>query len=230
MTIDLDELAEGLSEFEDTRKQKSSSPRDDRIIAGFDEIVRFVSEHGRLPKNIEGNDIFERLYATRLGQIRRLDGARELLTDADIHDLLSDENIAAAEELDLDADTLLAELEADFGHDELTNLTHVRSAADKRAAEEVANRTSCRDFDQFEPLFKLVQEEMKSGQRPVASFGKDRRVDQGDFFILGGQTVYVALVGDEFYNQGQNINDVRLRVIYSNKTESICFDRLFFGL
>lgn len=220
MTIDLDELAEGLSEFEDTRKQKSSSPRDDRVIAGFDEIVRFVSEHGRLPKNIGGNDIFERLYATRLEQIRRLDGARELLADADIHDLLSDENIAAAEERDLDADTLLAELEADFGDDELTNLTHVRSAADKRAAEEVASRTSCRDFDQFEPLFKLVQEEMKSGQRPVASFGKDRRVDQGDFFILGGQTVYVALVGDEFYNQGQNINDARLRVIYSNKTES----------
>ena len=220
MTIDLDELAEGLSEFEDTRKLKSSSPRDDRIIAGFDEIVSFVSEQGRLPKNIEGNHIFERLYATRLEQIRRLDGVRKLLADADIHDLLSDENIAAAEELDLDADTLLAELEADFGDDELTKLTHVRSAADKRAAEEVASRASCRDFDQFEPLFKLVQEEMKSGQRPVASFGKDRRVDQGDFFILGGQTVYVALVGDEFYNQGQNINDARLRVIYSNKTES----------
>lgn len=49
---------------------------------------------------------------------------------------------------------------------------------------------------------------------------KDRRIDQGDFFILSGQTVYVAHLGDEFYNQGQNLNDARLRVIYSNKTES----------
>ena len=182
--------------------------------------MSFVAEQGRLPMNIEGNDIFERLYATRLEQIRRLDGARELLAGADIHDLLSDENIAAADDLHLDADTLLAEREADVGEDELTNLTHVRSAVDKRAAEEVASRTACRDFDQFDPLFKLVQEEMKSGQRPVASFGKDRRVDQCDFFILGGQTVYVAQVGDEFYNPGQKISDVRLRVIYSNKTES----------
>lgn len=220
MTIDLDELAEGLSEFEDTRKPKSSSPRDERIIAGFEEIVRFVSAHGHLPKNTEGNDIFERLYATRLDQIRKLEGAQELLAELDTHKLLSEHGIDGAATDDLDPDTLLAELEADFADNELTTLTHVRSAAEKRSAEEIANRNFCNDFDQFEPFFKLVQEEIKSGQRLVASFGKDRRIDQADFFILSGQTVYVADVGDEFYNQGQNLNDARLRVIYSNKTES----------
>ena len=220
MTIDLDELAEGLSEFEDTRKAKSSTPRDDRIIAGFEEIVAYVSEHGRQPRNIEGSDIFERLYATRLNQIRKLEGASELLAHLDTHNLLSEEDTQYSTSSELDSDTLLAELEADFADDELTTLTHVRSAAEKRAAEEIANRAICSDFDQFEPLFKLVQEEIKSGQRLVASFGKDRRIDQGDFFILSGQTAYVAHLGDEFYNQGQNLNDARLRVIYSNKTES----------
>ena len=110
MTIDLDELAEGLSEFEDTRKAKSSSPRDDRIIAGFEEIVAFVSEHGRQPRNIEGNDIFERLYATRLNQIRKLEGASELLAHLDKHNLLSEEDTQHSTSSELDSDTLLAEL------------------------------------------------------------------------------------------------------------------------
>lgn len=220
MTTDLDELAEGLFEFEDTRKAKSSSPRDDRIIAGFEEIVAFVTEHGGQPRNIEGNDVFERLYAARLSQIRKLEGASVLLAHLDKHNLLSAEDTQHSTISELDSDSLLAELEVDFSDDELTTLTNVRSAAEKSAGEEVANRNSCSDFDQFEPLFKLVQEEIKSGKRLVTSFKQGRRIDQGDFFILGGQTVYVAHVGDEFYNQGQNLNDARLRAIYSNKTES----------
>ena len=221
MTIDLDELAEGLAEFEQKKKSKSASPIDDRIVAGFEEINRFVSEHKREPKNIEGRDIFERLYAVRLEQIRQREGIVNLLGDIDTHELL-DPSLIQSEtgETEVDEDALLAELKADFGDDDLTELKHVRSSAEKRAAEEIANRTLCSDFDQFEPLFKSVKEEIKVGIRLVGSFGKDRKVDQGDFFILGGQTVYVANVGDEFYNQGQNIKDARLRVIYSNKTES----------
>lgn len=220
MTIDLDELAEGLSEFEDTHKAKSSSPRDDRIIAGFEEIVAFISEHGRQPRNIEGNDIFERLYATRLNQIRKLEGASELLAHLDTHNLLFEDNIQDSATEDLDSDTLLAELEVDFADNELTTLTHVRSAAEKRAAGEIANREACRDFDQFEPLFQLIQKEIKSGQRLIAPFRDNRRIRQGELLILSGQTLYVAEVGEEFYNERQNIDDARLRVIYSNKTES----------
>src|SRR5688500_5377782 len=36
------------------------SPREQRIIAGFEEIVRFVAEHGRAPQHGENGDIFER--------------------------------------------------------------------------------------------------------------------------------------------------------------------------
>jgi hypothetical protein len=44
----------------------SRSAREERIIAGFEEIERFVAEHGKLPQHGEGRDIFERLYAVRL--------------------------------------------------------------------------------------------------------------------------------------------------------------------
>ena len=186
-------------------KQNRRLPEMTESLRGLRKSLLFVSEHGRQPRNIEGNDIFERLYATRLNQIRKLEGASELLAHLDKHNLLSEEDTQHSTSSELDSDTLLAELEVDFADDELTTLTHVRSAAEKRAAEEIANRTSCSDFDQFEPLFKLVQEEIKSGQRLVASFGKDRRIEQGDFFILSGQTVYVAHLGDEFYNQATKL-------------------------
>ncbi|MCY7274275.1 MAG: hypothetical protein LH702_11170, partial [Phormidesmis sp. CAN_BIN44] len=42
------------------------SAREERIIAGFEEIERFVAEQGRLPEHGETCDIFERLYAVRL--------------------------------------------------------------------------------------------------------------------------------------------------------------------
>ena len=221
MTIDLDELAEELSEFEDKKKAKSSSPLQDRVIAGFEEINRFVDEHERIPQNIEGRDIFERLYAVRLKEIRKLEVSSELLSEIDSHGLLlveadSDQLIEEA----LDEDDLLAELEPDFGETELSQLTHVRSSAEKRAAEEIANRTICQDFDQFAPLFKSVQADIKSGMRPVAPFGKDAKVEQGDFFIVDGLTAYVADAGEEFKKEGLDRTDARLRVIFSNKTES----------
>ena len=221
MTIDLDELAEELSEFEDKKKAKSSSPLQDRVIAGFEEINRFVDEHERIPQNIEGRDIFERLYAVRLKEIRKLEVSSELLSEIDSHGLLliEDDSDQMLDE-DLDEDDLLAELETDFGETELSQLTHVRSSAEKRAAEEIANRTICQDFDQFAPLFKSVQADIKSGMRPVMPFGKDAKVEQGDFFIVDGLTAYVAHAGEEFKKEGLDRTDARLRVIFSNKTES----------
>ena len=221
MTIDLDELAEELSEFEDKKKAKSSSPLQDRVIAGFEEINRFVDEHERIPQNIEGRDIFERLYAVRLKEIRKLEVSSELLSEIDSHGLLliEDDSDQMLDE-DLDEDDLLAELETDFGETELSQLTHVRSSAEKRAAEEIANRTICQDFDQFAPLFKSVQADIKSGKRPVVPFGKDAKVEQGDFFIVDGLTAYVAHAGEEFKKEGLDRTDARLRVIFSNKTES----------
>ena len=221
MTIDLDELAEELSEFEDKKKAKSSSPLQDRVIAGFEEITRFVDEHERIPQNIEGRDIFERLYAVRLKEIRKLEVSSELLSEIDSHGLLliEDDSDQMLDE-DLDEDDLLAELETDFGETELSQLTHVRSSAEKRAAEEIANRTICQDFDQFAPLFKSVQADIKSGMRPVVPFGKDAKVEQGDFFIVDGLTAYVAHAGEEFKKEGLDRTDARLRVIFSNKTES----------
>lgn len=75
----------------DTTSESSGgrSPKEQRIIAGFEEIVRFVEEHGRSPRNDPGADIFERIYAVRLESIRNSPECRTLLVGIDSHGLLS---------------------------------------------------------------------------------------------------------------------------------------------
>ncbi len=63
-------------------------PREERVIAGFEEIQRFVEKHGRAPQHGEDRDIFERLYAVRLDRLRALPDCRALLEPLDHQGLL----------------------------------------------------------------------------------------------------------------------------------------------
>ena len=58
---DLDELAGELAEFDVPEKKGGRPPREERVIAGFEDIQRFVETHGRAPRHGEDRDIFERL-------------------------------------------------------------------------------------------------------------------------------------------------------------------------
>lgn len=140
----------------------------------------------------------------------------------DTHDLLpGTEAVAEAGADYLDDDALLAGLGVDAPRtsDDITVLKYVRTHAERRAAEDVANRTPCQDFDRFKPLFERAEQELQSGVRTSVRFGRDASIAKGGFFILGGQMVYVAEKGEEFKAPNGGI-DARLRVIYSNGTES----------
>jgi T5orf172 domain len=202
-------------------KNDSRTPREERIIAGFEEIQRFVEEHGHPPQHGEGRDIFERLYAVRLDRLRALDDCRALLEPLDHRGLLAGEKpvtISVADEID--DDELLAQLgvEATAPAD-ITELRHVRSAAEKRAAEEIANRQKCEDFDSFKPLFERVQKELSAGLRQTRRFERKSEIAPGRFYILGGQKTYVAATEEPFTNE-HGYKDARLRVIFDNGTES----------
>lgn len=217
---DLDELRAELDEFAQPEKKKGHSAREERIIAGFEEIQRFVDQHGRAPQHDENRDIFERLYAVRLDRMRTLEECRTLLAPMDHQGLLSGDYATEVEPVEaMDDDALLAELGGAAGASELTELRHVRSSTEKRAAEEIANREKCEDFEDFKPLFEQVESELKSGLRKTRRFVKDASVEEGNFFILNGQLAYVAEIG-ETIKAPNGENDARLRVIYSNGTES----------
>ena len=64
---------------QEPEKKGERSPREERIIAGFEETQRFVEKHGRAPQHGEDREIFERLYAVRLERLRALEEWRSLL-------------------------------------------------------------------------------------------------------------------------------------------------------
>lgn len=218
--LDLDELRAELDEFAQSEKKGGRSPREERIIAGFEEIQRFVEQYGRAPQHGEDKDIFERLYAVRLDRLRVLDECRNLLVPLDHQGLLTGAEVVRAETAEtMNDDELLAELEGAAGLSVITELRHVRTSAEKRAAEEIANREKCEDFDSFRYLFKQAESELKADIRQTRPFGNNASIDAGNFFILGGQLVYVAEKGDDFQTPNGHL-DARLRVIYANGTES----------
>jgi hypothetical protein len=125
----------------------------------------------------------------------------------------------------------MAELAGAAGDSTITELRHVRASVEKRAAEEIANRAVCADFDSFKPLFERVQRELKSSIRqslPVDKMDEIKlaKIQQGQFFIVGGQIAYVAEVGQDFRTEYDR-RDSRLRVIYDNGTESNLLARSF---
>ncbi len=195
--------------------------REQRIIAGFEDIERFVEKHGRLPEHGEDKDIFERLYAVRLDRIRSLPECREALKGLDSRGLLGPAiNLDERVEKEQDDEELLAELGVEGPSDlDVTKLVQVRSREEIKAAEEIAQRTRCEDFDQFKPIFEKVQREIESGDRKTVKYEDYSDLKTGDMFILGGQKVIVAELGEKFMSDYERENR-RLRVIFDNGTEN----------
>jgi hypothetical protein len=220
LTEEDDALLEELGVGVQTEAAGGRTPREERILAGFEEIQRFVDQQGHAPRHGEGKDIFERLYAVRLDRLRALAECRALLTPLDRQGLLQPAGprpITAPE--DMDDGALLAELGVGDAPDGITQLRHVRSSAEKRAAEEIANRKRCEDFEEFKPMFLNVKKELEIGVRRTVAFQTMAEIQKGQWFIVGGQIAYVAEVGQEFVTEYDR-RDSRLRVIYDNGTES----------
>jgi Meiotically Up-regulated Gene 113 (MUG113) protein len=218
--FDLDDLRAELDEFAVAEKKGGRSAREERIIAGFEEIQHFAETHGHAPQHGEGKGIFERIYAMRLDRLRGLEECRSLLTPLDHQGLLAGAVAALAAPVEtMDDEELLAELEGAAGASDITELRHVRTSADKRAAEEIANREPCPDFEKFKPLFEKVKREIADEIRQTRPFELKAEIRPGAWFIVGGQLAYVADMGETFSN-AQGKTDARLRVTFDNGTQS----------
>ena len=217
-----DELLKALGIEVKTESKAAHTPLQERIIAGFEDIARFVQSNGRVPQHGEERDIFERLYAIRLDRIRANPDAMALLTPLDLNGILSESQQSSTSPDALSDDDLLAELGVDdqLSADDPTLLRHVRPRAEVRAAaEEVGSRTRCEDFETFKPLFARIQKELETGLRETRAFELKAEIEAGRWFIVGGQKAYVAEKGEVFLNEAQH-RDARLRVIFDNGTES----------
>jgi hypothetical protein len=218
--LDLDDLRAELDEFAEARPETVRSAVEERVLAGFEEVRRWVASNGRLPLNADGRDIFERLYAVRLDRLRAQPALRAILEPLDTEGILAGSGLFGGDPAELTPDDLAAELAGiEDAASDLSELRHVRSRAEIKAAEEIASRQRCVEFEIFRPLFKAVQDQLQTGVRRTIPFAaKNNHVRTGDFFILGGQMVYIADMGEITPTpEGPN---ARIRAIFANGTES----------
>src|SRR6185437_7357848 len=99
-TADDDALLNELGIEVEAKSEPELSPLEERIIDGFQDILRFYEEKGRLPSLDNGEDLFEKRYAIRLNQIRKNTEYQKLLSEYDRFDILDQYEPDATEQLD----------------------------------------------------------------------------------------------------------------------------------
>lgn len=216
-----DELAELLSDFSPKeRPQREWSAEEEGIIAGFDEVRDFFRVKKRLPAQ-EAVDMIERLLAIRLLTMQSKPVCFDLLKGFDSDGLLTMNIPLKTEASSLNLDELAELLGNDLDGD-LFELEHVRPADERFQPELVAERKPCKDFSLYRTMFDSVNRELKEGTRKYYSMqgAKSKPIQAGEFYVLYGQTAYIADVGKFFVNTQGKRRDARMRVIFSNGTES----------
>ena len=141
--IDLDELRSELGDFAQPPKASGNSAHDQRIIAGFEEIERFVDEKGRLPSTVR-TEISSNgsmrcgstgcAAPTNVELVLRGRDARGLLsptpnTDGGrVHEGAVEDHASASAEVLPSDEELLATLGSEYHRaNDITELKHVRS-------------------------------------------------------------------------------------------------------
>ena len=220
-----DEMLAELGLSVEREARPTHTAEEERVIAGFEDILKFVETHGRPPQHGEERDIFERLYVVRLDRLRDQQRFHALLAPLDRDGLLT-AGEAAPDVGGLDDENLLAELGVGAAADDITALRHVGARGGITPADEVASRAPCPDFETFKPLFGAVREDLRTGARESRKFERNASIKRGEFFILGGQLAYVASVPEELETEHGHPQG-RLRVIYDNGTQSETLLRSF---
>ncbi|MDB4806022.1 GIY-YIG nuclease family protein [Akkermansiaceae bacterium] len=227
----------------EAKKVAKYSKEEERVIAGFEEIQRFVEEHDRVPQRGEDRDIFERLYAVRLDRLVEHTSCSDLLQAMDHQGILEPKKKGDVDPVveSLDDDELLAALGVEAEPSPIEELKHVRTSKEIRAAEEVARREKCENFDDYKHLFEQVKNDLREGARKTKSITGATSFEVGSFYIVNGQTALLAGFGEEFENvyqrhgerENDTRNDRRLKLVFDNGTQSnqllLSFKRLING-
>lgn len=193
-------------------KKSISSSEDERLISGFQEINEFVKQNGRLP-SLNKNDRKEFSLNRRLEALKEHSGKIQKLKKFDTFGLLIQSKAISTFE-DIFDDDNLGLLEE--GLDSIFNLRHISNKM--TLPDYIAQRKPCKDFVEFEHLFRECQSDLSSGKRLLLPFKLEQQINRNDFYVLRGVLTYVANIGKK-----ENINgktNARLRCIFENGTES----------
>jgi len=193
-------------------KTSSVTTAEERLLNSFLEINDFYEETGLEPK-ANSDDMREFKLYSRLNSIRADNDKVETLMEHDRFGLLGvTKPINSVEDI-------LRDDELGILDDETENIFDIKNIPKEiNMPDYVAKRKPCKDFDQFEALFKECHSDITSGKRKLWPFKKEQQIEQGMFFVLKGVLLYVDKVGERENFKGK-IN-ARLRCIFENGTES----------
>ncbi|KEO72946.1 GIY-YIG nuclease family protein [Anditalea andensis] len=214
--------------IEEKKKTSSYGTPDNRLLASFHQINDFFAKNGRTPEANISNVSEYQLYS-RLRSIREDPVKVEMLQPEDVYNLLQEvENFSVHEpreeykrrskkEIKSIGDILDDDLDI-FGDDEgLFEFKHTPKVT--TMPDYVGSRKPCADFEDFDPLLKSCQSELKEGKRRIKDFKNEQQIDVGYFFVLNGLLLYVAEVEERKQDKSGKTN-ARLRCIFENGTES----------
>lgn len=196
----------------------------DKGLQLIGQVNAFLMTHGRAP-SVDATDHDEMRLAIIWAAIAKAPSPQVI--EADVHGLLSpaapphpswrDEPLADAVPDSLD-DIFN---EDDLGVDAaLVTLKHTTAAADRHQPDHRADFVQCRDFEQYRARFEQMQVMLEEGEREAIPVKKWAVIEplEGDFFIRNGLLALIAEKSEMTTRGGSR--DYRLRVIFSNGTES----------
>lgn len=204
----------GLLDVKSSAVLRSSD--DDKRASILLEVDAFKQKHGRAP-NPDALDHEE----MRLGTIWEKLGRPEATS--------SEEVVSAPalhwrdDTLERDAPASLDDLFADDEFDvdaSIYALNHVTPSAQRLQPDHRADIVPCKDFELFAPRFDEIAAALEEGTRKAAPVKKWESIEpiEGDVFIRNG--LYALIAEKSEMSRRGGARDHRLRVIYSNGTES----------
>lgn len=197
----------------------------DSGVAALLEVKAFFERHSRLP-DAEATDHDE----MRLGAIWNTVklAPTEQMHAVDELGLLNEEagptprswkNDPLEGEIPDSLDDIFADDDLDVDTS-LVSLKYTTPSADRHVPDHRADFVPCQDFEQFRDRFETVQRGLEAGDRRASPVRKWSVIEpiEGDFFIRNGLLAMIAEKSEMTARGGAR--DYRLRVIFSNGTES----------
>lgn len=217
--LSLDDILDD-SDFGEVFSIKPTNPvisADDRLIESFNEINKFIDQHGHEPTNML--DMNERKLAKRLENFRDEPEKSITLKPHDKHNLLQiqEKPIESLDDI-LQDDFLASILGDDSSALGIFDLKHVKHSSERQATDFVARRKVCKNFAKYEPLFKQCQTELKSGARKLIKFN-EQSLAPNTYFIINGVLGYLETVYDLVKDKNSKF-DGRIYCVFENGTES----------
>ena len=203
-------------------KNSNIKTADERLSNSFEEINSFIAKNDREPSPNPSNISEYQLYS-RLKNLRENEDNMLALEPQDKYGLLNVEKKEINSIDDIFNDDILGMFD-DGEAQSLFEFKHTPREIARAEADFVARRKPCKNFKDYEELFKSVQADLSSGKRKLVDF-KHGNLRSHAYYIHRGVLFYLENINiertDHYKKDGKRVRtDGRTRCIFENGTES----------